>query len=38
MMCMLELLVSQKVFKKVYLNRLPVGHTHEGDIDYTVLF
>jgi len=34
MMCLLELLVSQKVFKKIYLNRLPVGHTHEGDTLY----
>ena len=32
MIAMLELLVAKKVFKKIYLNRLPVGHTHEGGV------
>lgn len=26
-----EFLVAQKVFKHVWLTRLPVGHTHEGN-------
>jgi hypothetical protein len=34
MLAVLELLVSMKVFKKIYFNRLPVGHTHEGNSSF----
>ncbi len=36
LLAMLELLVSQGLFKKVFLSRLPVGHTHEGTLVATV--
>jgi hypothetical protein len=32
MIATLELLVAKGVFKMIYFNRLPVGHTHEGII------
>lgn len=29
-----ELLVASKLTEHVFLSRLPVGHTHEGDLEF----
>jgi len=33
-----ELLIARKAFKRIYLNRLPVGHTHEGTYSFLSIY